>query len=66
MIILLLVSNMKEVDQVKLEVNGQSIGIKQFVQDFVGQSVYGMVNSLRIKGMDIEQITLKIKYKEKE
>jgi hypothetical protein len=56
---------MKEVDRAKLAVNGQSIGMKQFIQDFVGQSVYGMVNALRIKGMDIEQITLEIKYKEK-
>ncbi|MHA1976737.1 MAG: hypothetical protein ACW98F_13715 [Candidatus Hodarchaeales archaeon] len=57
---------MKEVNSVKLEVNGKSIGIKQFVQDFIGQSVFGMVSSLRVKGMEIQEISLKIEYGEKE
>jgi hypothetical protein len=57
---------MKEVENVKLKVNGKSIGMKQFVQDFVGQSIYGMVSSLRIKGMEINNISLEIVYQEKE
>ncbi len=57
---------MKEVNSVKLKVNDKSIGIKQFVQDFIGQSVFGMVNSLRVKGMEINKILVEIEYKEKE
>ena len=56
---------MKEVNDMKLEVNGKSIGIKQFVQDFIGLSVFGMVSSLRVKGMDIKEISLKVEYGEK-
>ena len=57
---------MKEVNNVKLKVNGKSIGLKQFVQDFIGYSNFGMVSSLRIKGMDIQKISLEIEYGEKE
>jgi hypothetical protein len=60
------VLEMKEVCDVKLKVNGKSIGIKQFVQEFIGQSVFGMVSSLRIKGMDIKEISLEIEYGKKE
>ncbi len=57
---------MKEVNELKLKVNGKSIGLKQFVQDFIGYSTFGMVSSLRIKGMDIQKISLEIEYGEKE
>ena len=50
----------KEVEDVILEVNGKTIGLKQFVQDFIGQSVFGMISSLRVKGMYIQNISLKI------
>ena len=56
----------KEVEDVILEVNGKTIGLKQFVQDFIGQSVFGMISSLRVKGMDIQNISLKIEYGKKE
>ena len=55
---------MKEVQDLTLSVNGKSIGLKQFVKEFIGSSVFGMVSSLRIKNMEIESISLQIIYNE--
>lgn len=43
----------------KLTVNGQEIGLTNFVQDFIGRAVIAMVASL--KGVaEIQTVTLKI------
>ena len=53
---------MKEVKDLTLKVKGKLIGTKQFVKEFIGSSVYGMVNSLRIKNMEIETISLEVEF----
>ena len=45
--------------QVELNVNGESIELNSFVEDFISQAVIGMVKPLRGVG-DVETITLKI------
>jgi len=59
------VINMQEVSKVKLKVNDTPIGVKNFVQEFIGKAVFGMISSLRIKNLDIQKITLEIEYGEK-
>ncbi len=56
---------MREVTKVGLKVNDTSIGVKKFVQDFIGKSIFGMISTLRIKDLDIQKITLEIEYGEK-
>lgn len=56
---------MREVTKVRLKVNDTSIGVKSFVQEFIGKAVFGMVSSLRIRNLDINKITLEIEYGEK-
>ncbi len=55
---------MQEVTKVKLKVNDTPIGVKNFVQEFIGKAVFGMISSLRIKNLDIQKITLEIEYGE--
>lgn len=56
---------MREVTKVSLKVNDTSIGVKKFVQEFIGKSILGMVSSLRIKDLDIQKINIQIEYGEK-
>ncbi|MHA2317865.1 MAG: hypothetical protein ACXAC6_08980, partial [Candidatus Hodarchaeales archaeon] len=60
-----MVNNMREVTKVRLKVNDTSIGVKKFVQEFIGKAIFGMISSLRIKDLDIQKITLEIEYEEK-
>jgi hypothetical protein len=60
-----MVNNMREVTKVRLKVNDTSIGVKKFVQEFIGKTIFGMISSLRIKNLDIQKITLEIEYEEK-
>lgn len=55
---------MQEVKAVTLIVNGKRIGLKKFVKEFVGNSVFGMISALRLKHEGITQIELKIDYSE--
>ena len=57
-------SNQKSVTNVDLTVNGKKIELNNFVENFISQTVIGMVKSLR--GIDsIEAIDLKISKKVK-
>ena len=56
---------MREVTKVKLKINETPIGIKKFVQEFIGQANYGMISCLRIKNLDVQKITLEIDFGEK-
>lgn len=60
-----MVNNMREVTNVRLKVNDTPIGVKKFVQEFIGKTIFGMISSLRIKNLDIQKITLEIEYEEK-
>ena len=53
----------KPVFQANLEVNGGEVELNNFVEEFISQSVTGMVNSLRGVG-EIETLSLKISSKE--
>ena len=53
---------MQEVKEITLIVNGKRIGLKKFVKEFVGNSVFGMISALRLKQEEITHIELKIKY----
>ena len=57
---------MKEVQDLTLSVNGKPIGLKQFVKEFIGSSVFGMVSSLRVKNMEIKTISLQVIYDSEE
>jgi hypothetical protein len=57
-------SNQKSVTNADLTVNGKKIELSSFVENFISQTVIGMVKSLR--GVDnIETIDLKISKKAK-
>ena len=60
-----MVNNMREVTKARLKVNDTPIGVKKFVQEFIGKTIFGMISSLRIKNLDIQKITLEIEYEEK-
>ncbi|MHA2175647.1 MAG: hypothetical protein ACXABI_12515 [Candidatus Hodarchaeales archaeon] len=53
---------MQEVKEITLMVNGKRIGLKKFVKEFIGNSVLGMVSSLRIKNEEITKIDLRLEY----
>ena len=57
-------SNQKPATGVELKVNGKETELNSFVENFIAQTVIGMVKSLRGIG-DIETIDLKVSKKEK-
>ncbi len=56
--------NQKLTARVELKVNGKETELNNFVENFIAQTVIGMVNSLRGIG-DIETIDLKVSKKGK-
>ena len=57
-------ANQKPVARVELKVNGKETELNNFVENFIAQTVIGMVNSLRgVSG--IETIDLKVSKKGK-
>lgn len=50
--------------QTELKVNGKEIGLNNFAQNFISQTVTGMVKSLRGVGK-VETISLKVSRKAK-
>ena len=56
--------NQKRIARVELKVNGKKIKLNNFVENFICQTVIGMVKSLRGVG-DVETISLKISQKVK-
>ena len=57
-------ANQKPVFQVELKVNGKETALNNFLENFIAQTVIGMVKSLRGVS-DIETIDLKVLNKEK-
>jgi hypothetical protein len=57
-------TNQKPVAQVELKINGKETELNNFVENFIAQTVIGMVNSLRGVS-DIKTIDLKVLKKEK-
>ena len=57
-------ANQKPTARVELKVNGKEIELNNFAQNFISQTVIGMVKSLRGVG-DIETISLKVSRKAK-
>ena len=45
--------------------NDERIGVKRFVQEFIGNSLAGMIETLRLKDPSIHKINIEIEYKEK-
>ncbi|MHA2224016.1 MAG: hypothetical protein ACXAC8_02355 [Candidatus Hodarchaeales archaeon] len=56
---------MKKIKSFKLTVNDRRIGAKRFVQEFIGNSLAGMVETLRLKDSTIHKINIEIKFIEK-
>ncbi|MHC4098686.1 MAG: hypothetical protein ACYSUY_16915 [Planctomycetota bacterium] len=57
-------TNQKLTARAELKVNGNEIKLNNFVENFISQTVIGMVKSLRGVG-DIETISLKVSTKTK-
>ncbi len=57
-------SNQKPVARVELKVNGKETELNNFVENFISQTVIGMVSSLQGVG-DIKTINLQISKKAK-
>ena len=57
-------SNQKSVARVELKVNGKETKLNNFVENFISQTVIGMVSSLQGVG-DIKTINLQISKKAK-
>jgi len=57
-------ANQKPAAQVELKINGKETELNNFVENFIAQTVMGMVKSLRGVS-DIETIDLKVLNKEK-
>ena len=53
---------MREIESFKLEVNGKEIGTKKFVKEFIGNSLLGQVETLRLKDSGIDAISIEIRY----
>ena len=51
--------NQKPTARTELEINGKEIELNNFVENFISQTVLGMVKSLRGVG-DIKTISLKV------
>ena len=45
--------------------NDERIGVKRFVQEFIGNSLAGMIETLRLKDPSIHKIYIEIEYTEK-
>lgn len=56
---------MKKIQKFKLTVNDERIGAKRFVQEFIGNSLAGMIETLRLKDPSIHKINIEIEYTEK-
>ncbi len=57
-------ANQKPTARVELQVNGKETELNNFVENFIAQTVIGMVSSLRGVG-DIETINLQVSKKAK-
>ncbi len=53
---------MREIKSFKLEVNTQNIVTKRFVRDFIGNSLLGQIESLRLKDSKVQKIDLQIEF----
>lgn len=52
----------KKIEQVQVKINGESIPLKGFVQDFIGQSILGMISCLkRVSEPHAIEVTIKVK-----
>ncbi len=57
-------TNQKPIVRAELKVNGNEIKLNNFVENFISQTVIGMVKSLRGVS-DVETISLKVSIKTK-
>lgn len=53
---------MREIKSFKLEVNNQNVATKRFVRDFIGNSLLGQIESLRLKDSKVQKIDLQIEF----
>jgi len=56
--------NQEQAARVELEVNGKEVELNSFVQNFISETVIGMVKSLRSVG-EIDTVSLKVSRKAK-
>ena len=57
-------ANQERMAKVELKVDGKEVELNSFVQNFISQTVIGMVKSLRSVG-DAETVSLKVSRKAK-
>ena len=53
---------MRKIKSLKLEVNDQLVPIKGFVKEFIGNSLLGQIECLRLKDPNIQKVNLIIEY----
>ncbi|MFW9903854.1 MAG: hypothetical protein ACFFFH_05940 [Candidatus Thorarchaeota archaeon] len=53
---------MQKINSFNLHINDEKVPTKKFVQQFIGNSLIGMVESLHLKDPTVHKITLEIKF----
>ncbi|MFX0210173.1 MAG: hypothetical protein ACFFDT_29595 [Candidatus Hodarchaeota archaeon] len=55
---------MQKIKSFNLQVNEKKIPVKKFVQQFIGNSLVGMVETLHLRDPSIQKINLEIEFNE--
>ena len=53
---------MRTIKSFKLQVNDNHVPTKGFVKEFIGNSLLGQIECLRLKGSNIQKVNLIIEY----
>jgi hypothetical protein len=55
---------MRKIKSFKLQVNERNIGTKRFVREFIGNSLLGQIECLRLEGSQVQRVNLEIEFDE--
>ncbi len=55
---------MRKIKSFKLQVNDRNIGTKRFVREFIGNSLLGQIECLRLDDPQVQNVNLQIEFDE--
>ena len=55
---------MRKIKSFKLQVNERNVGTKRFIREFIGNSLLGQIECLRLDDPQIQRIDLQIEFDE--